>query len=62
MKVVLAQFNATVGDLAGNARRVAQMARQAHAEGARLVVTPELAAFIARCEEAVQEVTRSTAG
>ena len=43
MKVVLAQFNATVGDLAGNARRLAQVARQAHADGARVVLAPELA-------------------
>jgi NAD+ synthase (glutamine-hydrolysing) len=34
MKVALAQINATVGDLAGNARLVAQAARQAHAQGA----------------------------
>ncbi|MDP1901303.1 MAG: NAD+ synthase [Rubrivivax sp.] len=43
MKVALAQINATVGDLAGNSRRVAQAARQAHAAGARLVIAPELA-------------------
>jgi NAD+ synthase (glutamine-hydrolysing) len=42
LKVALAQLNATVGDLAGNARRVAEMARQAHALGARVVVAPEL--------------------
>jgi NAD+ synthase (glutamine-hydrolysing) len=67
MKVVLAQFNATVGDLSGNARRIAQMARQAHADGARLVVAPELAlsgyppedlllrpAFMRACRDALQ--------
>jgi NAD+ synthase (glutamine-hydrolysing) len=43
MKVALAQINATVGDLAGNAAQVAQMARQAWAQGARVVVAPELA-------------------
>lgn len=42
MKVALAQINATVGDLAGNARRIAEAARSAHAQGATLVVTPEL--------------------
>jgi len=41
--VALAQINATVGDLAGNARLVADAARRAHARGARLVVAPELA-------------------
>jgi len=42
VKVALAQFNATVGDLAGNAARIARMARAAHADGACLVVAPEL--------------------
>ncbi|MFT3821010.1 MAG: NAD+ synthase [Rubrivivax sp.] len=67
MKVVLAQFNATVGDLTGNASRIAQVARQAYAAGARLVVAPELAlcgyppedlllrpAFMQACREALQ--------
>ncbi|MDE2080969.1 MAG: NAD+ synthase [Burkholderiales bacterium] len=43
MKAALLQINATVGDLAGNARLIAQGARRAHAQGARLVVAPELA-------------------
>ena len=43
MRIALAQFNATVGDLAGNARRIVDCARQAHAAGAALLVTPELA-------------------
>ncbi len=43
LNVALAQINATVGDLDGNARRIAQAARDAHAAGARLVVAPELA-------------------
>ena len=42
MKVALAQINATVGDMAGNARRLAAAARSAHAQGASLVVAPEL--------------------
>lgn len=41
--VALAQINTTVGDLPGNARQVAQAARAAYAQGARLVVAPELA-------------------
>ncbi len=69
MKVVLAQFNATVGDLAGNSLCIEQMARQAHAGGARLVVAPELAlsgyppedlllrpAFMLACREALQDL------
>ncbi len=43
VRIALAQFNATVGDLDGNARRIVECARQAHAAGASLLVTPELA-------------------
>ncbi len=43
IKVALAQINATVGDLAGNARRIVDAARLAHAAGAQLLVAPELA-------------------
>ena len=38
----MAQINATVGDLAGNARRIAESARAAHAQGACVVLAPEL--------------------
>ena len=40
--VALAQLNATVGDLAGNSRRIVDAARLAYSQGARLVLTPEL--------------------
>jgi NAD+ synthase (glutamine-hydrolysing) len=66
IKVALAQINATVGDLAGNARRIVDAARRAHAAGARLLVAPELAlcgyppedlllrpAFMRACAEAL---------
>ena len=43
MKLAIAQINATVGDLAGNARLLAQAARAAHAQGATVVLAPELA-------------------
>ncbi|MBX3618401.1 MAG: NAD+ synthase [Rhizobacter sp.] len=43
VKVALAQINATVGDLAGNARKIVEFARRAHEEGALLVLAPELA-------------------
>ncbi len=42
VKVALAQINATVGDTAGNSRLIADAARRAHAQGAQLVLTPEL--------------------
>ena len=66
MKVALAQINATVGDLAGNARLLVQAARQAYQQGALLVVSPELSltgyppedlllrpAFMVACAEAL---------
>jgi NAD+ synthase (glutamine-hydrolysing) len=43
VKAALAQINATVGDLEGNARRIVAAARAAHAQGAQLVIAPELA-------------------
>ncbi len=42
VKVALAQINPTVGDLAGNAAKIVEFARRAHAQGAQLVITPEL--------------------
>lgn len=42
MRVALAQLNATVGDFAGNARKILSAYEQAVAQGAELVVTPEL--------------------
>ena len=43
MKIALAQFNAIVGDLEGNVRKIRAMAEQAAGAGATLLVTPELA-------------------
>ena len=43
LKVALAQVNATVGDLAGNARLLSLAARRAYLQGARVVIAPELA-------------------
>jgi NAD+ synthase (glutamine-hydrolysing) len=43
MKIALLQINPTVGDLAGNARLIAEAVRQAARGGADLAVTPELA-------------------
>jgi NAD+ synthetase len=43
LRVAVAQFNATVGDLAGNVDRIVGMAAQAAARGAQVLVTPELA-------------------
>jgi NAD+ synthase (glutamine-hydrolysing) len=43
LRVGLAQVNATVGDLAGNAEIIVQWTRRAAARGARVVVFPEMA-------------------
>jgi NAD+ synthase (glutamine-hydrolysing) len=72
--VALAQINATVGDLAGNAERIAQAARAAYAQGARLVLAPELAltgyppedlllrpAFMRACESELAALAASLA-
>ncbi|RZI80849.1 MAG: NAD+ synthase [Rubrivivax sp.] len=74
LSVALLQFNPTVGDLPGNARRIIADSRQAHSQGARLVVTPELAlcgyppedllmrpAFLAACDAAVQDIAQALA-
>jgi NAD+ synthase (glutamine-hydrolysing) len=74
VKVALAQINATVGDLAGNARLVLEAARQAHAQGARVVIAPELAltgyppedlllrpAFMQACGEALARLAADLA-
>ena len=39
----IAQLNFVVGDLGGNAQKIIDAAQQAHAQGASLLVTPELA-------------------
>lgn len=74
VKVALAQINATVGDLAGNGARIVEAARRAHAQGARLVLTPELGlcgyppedlllrpAFMLACAEALLDCARALA-
>ncbi len=43
MKIAIAQLNFTVGDLAGNAALILDAAKRAHAAGADLLITPELA-------------------
>ena len=75
VKVALAQINATVGDLAGNSRRIIDFARRAYAQGARLVLTPELSlcgyppedlllrpAFMLACEQALADCAQALAG
>ena len=72
--VALAQINATVGDLAGNASRIAAAARRAHAQGAHVVIAPELAltgyppedlllrpAFMRACDDQLQALAAGLA-
>ncbi|NPC54379.1 NAD+ synthase [Caenimonas soli] len=75
LKLCIAQLNFVVGDMAGNAQKIITAARSAYAQGARLVLTPELSicgyaaedlflrpAFIASCDDAVKTVARELAG
>jgi NAD+ synthase (glutamine-hydrolysing) len=69
VKIALAQINPTVGDFAGNTKKILEYAARAGDMGAGLVVFPELAvcgyppadllekaAFVARAEQAVMEL------
>ena len=75
LKICIAQLDFLVGDTAGNAQKIIAAAKAAHAQGARLVLTPELSicgypaedlllrpAFIAACDDAVKTVARELAG
>lgn len=75
LKLCIAQLNFLVGDTAGNAQKIISAAKAAYAQGARLVLTPELSicgypaedlllrpAFIAACDDAVKTVARELAG
>ena len=42
MKIAIAQINCTVGDLVGNAGKIAEYAKRAKAQGAAILLTPEL--------------------
>jgi NAD+ synthase (glutamine-hydrolysing) len=75
LTLCIAQLNFIVGDLDGNAQKIIGAARDAHAQGARLLLTPELSicgyaaedlflrpAFIAACDDAVKSVAQALAG
>ncbi|HQS33066.1 MAG TPA: NAD+ synthase [Polaromonas sp.] len=75
LKICVAQLNYCVGDMPGNAQKIIDAARAAYADGARLLVTPELAicgyaaedlflraSFIEACDDAVNRVARELAG
>jgi len=65
----VAQLNLVVGDMPGNVQQILDAARQAHSQGASLLVTPELSicgyaaedlflrpAFIAACDHALDQL------
>ena len=76
LRIALAQFDFPVGDIAGNAGRIATLAAEARDRfGAGLVLFPELAlcgyppedlllrpAFLSECEAALQEIARDIHG
>jgi NAD+ synthase (glutamine-hydrolysing) len=75
VKIALAQINPTVGDFAGNTKKILEFAARGGEMGAELVVFPELAVcgyppadflekavFVARAGEAVEEVAAWTGG
>ena len=75
LKICVAQLNYCVGDMPGNAQKIIDAARIAYAQGARLVLTPEMAicgyaaedlflraSFIEACDDAVNRVAGELAG
>jgi NAD+ synthase (glutamine-hydrolysing) len=75
VRIALAQINPTVGDFSGNLQKIAEFVERAAAEGAALVMLPELAtcgyppadllekeSFVARAEETLAAVAELTRG
>lgn len=73
MRVALAQLNQTVGDFDGNAGRIIDAAQAAVADGARVLLTPELSVtgyppedlllrpgFYVRCDDALEAICAGT--
>ena len=75
MKIAIAQINCTVGDLAGNAKKIAEHAQRAKQQGAAILVTPELSlcgyppedlllrdGFYHACDAALHELAKHAQG
>ncbi|MBY0409973.1 MAG: NAD+ synthase, partial [Burkholderiaceae bacterium] len=75
LSICTAQLNFVVGDMPNNAQKIISAAHSAYAQGARLLLTPELAvcgyaaedlflrpSFLQACDDAVKTVARETAG
>src|SRR5258706_1577671 len=75
MRIAIGQINCTVGDLSGNARKILEFADRARAQGADLLLTPELSLcgyppedlllredFRAACDRALAEIASRIKG
>ena len=75
LKICVAQLNLHVGDLPGNAQKIIASATEAYAQGARLLLTPELSicgyaaedlflrsSFVQACDDATHQVAHALAG
>jgi NAD+ synthase (glutamine-hydrolysing) len=75
VRIALAQINPTVGDFAGNSKKILEFANRAEGLGAQLIVFPELSVcgyppadllekrdFLDRAQQTLQEIAASTAG
>jgi NAD+ synthase (glutamine-hydrolysing) len=75
LKICVAQLDFVVGDMPGNAKKIIDAAHAAFADGALLMLTPELSicgyaaedlflrpAFIQACDDAVKSVAEALAG
>ena len=75
MKIALGQINPTVGDFYGNAAKIIEFSRRAQADGAGLILFPELSvcgypprdlverpSFVARNRESAEHIAAQTAG
>jgi NAD+ synthase (glutamine-hydrolysing) len=75
VKIALGQINPTVGDFSGNAAKIVDFSRRAQADGAGLILFPELSvcgypprdlverpSFVARNRETVEHIAAETRG
>ncbi|MDO8312507.1 MAG: nitrilase-related carbon-nitrogen hydrolase, partial [Sideroxyarcus sp.] len=71
MKIAIAQINTLLGDLAGNAAKIADYANRAKEQGAAILLTPEMSlcgyppedlllrdGFYRACDDALHELAR----
>jgi NAD+ synthase (glutamine-hydrolysing) len=75
LKIGVAQLNFVVGDMPGNAQKIIACAQQAHAQGVRVLLTPELSicgyaaedlflrpSFIHACDDALKTIASALQG